>query len=106
MGSGSEFERDLPFGVFVDALDDYVASQMLDTEGATDREWLQDLAGVLPASRRGNKPVAGGAPRPHPPPPPPSGGGPPPPPPGRGPPVFLLGGLPWGDPPSGGAVAS
>src|SRR4051794_21477258 len=57
-GSASEFERDLPFGVFVDALDDYVASQMLDTEGATDREWLQDLAGVLPASRRGNKPVA------------------------------------------------
>src|SRR4051794_5939656 len=57
-GSASEFERDLPFGVLVDALDDYVASQMLDAEEATGREWLQDLAGVLPASRRGNKPVA------------------------------------------------
>src|SRR3954454_10804264 len=57
-GSGSEFERDLPFGVFLDALDDYVASQMLDAEGATDREWLRDLAGVLPASRRGEEPAA------------------------------------------------
>src|SRR3954447_22735915 len=56
MGSGSEFERDLPFGVFVDALDDYVASQMLDIEGATNREWLPDLAGVLPALRRGDQP--------------------------------------------------
>src|SRR4051812_3769562 len=57
-GSASEFERDLPFGVFLDALDDYVASQMLDAEGATDREWLRDLAGVLPASRRGEEPAA------------------------------------------------
>src|SRR3954465_849496 len=60
-GSASEFERDLPFGVFVDALDDYVASQMLDTEGATDREWLPDLAGGLPALGRGKLPRAAAA---------------------------------------------
>src|SRR3954464_7406197 len=57
-GSVSEFERDLPFGVFLDALDDYVASQMLDADGATDREWLRDLAGVLPALGRGKEPAA------------------------------------------------
>src|SRR4051794_41843317 len=102
MGSGSEFERDLPFGVFVDALDDYVASQMLDTEGATDREWLQDLAGVLPASRRGNKPVAVAAPRPHPPPAPRSGRGPLPLLAGRGPPLLGLHQLPWRGPPPAG----
>ena len=56
MGSGSEFERDLPFGVFVDALDDYVASQMLDAD-ETDEEWLSDLAGVLPALQRGDRSV-------------------------------------------------
>ena len=56
MGSGSEFERDLPFGVFVDALDDYVASQMLDAD-ETDGEWLSDLAGVLPALQRGDRSV-------------------------------------------------
>ena len=28
-GTGAEFERDLPYGVWVDALDDYVASQEL-----------------------------------------------------------------------------
>ena len=56
MGSGSEFERDLPFGVFVDALDDFVASQVLDTD-ETDGEWLSNLAGVLPALRRGDRSV-------------------------------------------------
>ena len=44
-GSGSEFERDLPFGVWVDALDAYVASQELDDDA------LADLAGVLPSLR-------------------------------------------------------
>ena len=43
-GSAAEFERDLPYGVWVDALDAYVASQELDAE-------LADLAGVLPSLR-------------------------------------------------------
>ncbi len=34
-GSAAEFERDLPFGVWVDALDPYVASQHLDAEPLT-----------------------------------------------------------------------
>jgi ATP/maltotriose-dependent transcriptional regulator MalT len=52
-GSAAEFERDLPFGVWVDALDAYVASQDLDARDDVDPELLGDLAGVLP-SLRGN----------------------------------------------------
>ena len=44
-GAAAEFERDLPFGVWVDALDAYVASQDLDPDV------LGDLVGVLPSLR-------------------------------------------------------
>ncbi len=46
-GSAAEFEQDLPFGVWVDALDAYVASQDLDPDV------LGDLVGVLPSLRGG-----------------------------------------------------
>ena len=52
-GSAAEFERDLPFGVWVDALDAYVASQDLVAREDVDREWLADLSGVLPSLRGG-----------------------------------------------------
>jgi DNA-binding CsgD family transcriptional regulator len=52
-GSGSEFENDFPFGVWVDALDAYVASQELDTHGLVEEALISDLAGVLPSLRRG-----------------------------------------------------
>ena len=51
-GSGSEFESDFPFGVWVDALDAYVASQELHTDGSLEEGLLSDLAGVLPSLRR------------------------------------------------------
>ena len=47
----AEFERDLPFGVWVDALDAYVASQELAAREDADPDLLADLAGVLPALR-------------------------------------------------------
>ncbi len=50
-GSGAEFERDLPFGVWVDALDAYVSSQELAAREDADPDLLADLAGVLPALR-------------------------------------------------------
>src|SRR5262249_10211878 len=48
-GSGSELERDLPFSVFVDALDEYVES--LDQGGLTtlDDDVQAELAHVLPS---------------------------------------------------------
>ena len=53
-GSAAEFERDLPFGVWVDALDAYVASQELDAATCS-----RDLAGVLPSLRGdGARPAA------------------------------------------------
>jgi ATP/maltotriose-dependent transcriptional regulator MalT len=51
-GSGSEFESDFPFGVWVDALDAYVASQELHTDGSLDEGLFSDLAGLLPSLRR------------------------------------------------------
>jgi DNA-binding CsgD family transcriptional regulator/tetratricopeptide (TPR) repeat protein len=46
-GAGAEFERDLPYGVWVDALDDYVASQDL----ALSDDAAHELARVLPSLR-------------------------------------------------------
>ena len=59
-GSAAEFERDLPFGVWVDALDAYVASQDLDTRGDLDAQLLHDLAGVLPSLKRNGTGTADG----------------------------------------------
>jgi ATP/maltotriose-dependent transcriptional regulator MalT len=54
-GAGAEFERGLPYGVWVDALDDYVASQEL----ALPADVSHELARVLPALRddSGDEPV-------------------------------------------------
>src|SRR4051794_35710483 len=48
-GTGAEFERDLPYGVWVDALDDYVASQDL----ALGADVVGELSRVLPSVRSG-----------------------------------------------------
>jgi DNA-binding CsgD family transcriptional regulator/tetratricopeptide (TPR) repeat protein len=55
-GSATEFERDLPFSVWVDALDAYVASQELDLETAWDSESVSELAGVVPSLRTAGTP--------------------------------------------------
>ena len=59
-GSAAEFERDLPFGVWVDALDAYVASQDLDARENLDAQLLDDLARVLPSLNRDGATAAGG----------------------------------------------
>ena len=48
-GSATEFERDLPFSVWVDALDAYVASQELDLDEAWNADLVDELAGVIPS---------------------------------------------------------
>jgi DNA-binding NarL/FixJ family response regulator/tetratricopeptide (TPR) repeat protein len=50
-GSAAEFERELPFSVWVDALDAYVASQDLTARAAYDAELTRELGAVLPACR-------------------------------------------------------
>jgi DNA-binding NarL/FixJ family response regulator len=53
-GAAAEFERDLPFSVFVDALDAYVTSQELGEQGALDPDLEQELGQVLPSLRGAN----------------------------------------------------
>jgi ATP/maltotriose-dependent transcriptional regulator MalT len=48
-GSASEIEHDLPFSVFVDALDDYVAGLQAATLAALDDEVQAELAHVFPS---------------------------------------------------------
>jgi len=48
-GSATELERDLPFSVFVDALDDYLAGLPPATLAALDDEVLAELAHVFPS---------------------------------------------------------
>jgi DNA-binding NarL/FixJ family response regulator/tetratricopeptide (TPR) repeat protein len=55
-GSATEFERDLPFSVWVDALDAYVASQELNLESVWESESASELAGVLPSLRSAGAP--------------------------------------------------
>jgi DNA-binding NarL/FixJ family response regulator len=50
-GAAAEFERDLPFGVFVDALDAYVASQELSEHREWDTDLERELGRVLPSLR-------------------------------------------------------
>jgi ATP/maltotriose-dependent transcriptional regulator MalT len=50
-GSAAEFERDLPYGVWVEALDAYVASQELAARDGYEADVLGDAAGVLPSLR-------------------------------------------------------
>src|SRR5919109_1125274 len=50
-GTAAEFERDLPFSVFVDALDAYVASQDLSEHEDWDADLERELGQVLPSLR-------------------------------------------------------
>jgi DNA-binding CsgD family transcriptional regulator/tetratricopeptide (TPR) repeat protein len=56
-GSATEFERDLPFSVWVDALDAYVASLELGLADTWSAELLEELAAIIPSVRL---PGAGG----------------------------------------------
>ena len=51
-GSATEFERDRPFSVWVDALDAYVASLELDLDGMWSAELVDELAEIIPSVRR------------------------------------------------------
>ena len=51
-GSATEFERDLPFSVWVDALDAYVASQELELDEMWSADLAEELGGILPALRQ------------------------------------------------------
>jgi len=51
-GSATEFERDLPFGVWADALDAYVASQELELGESWTAENARELDDILPSLRR------------------------------------------------------
>jgi DNA-binding CsgD family transcriptional regulator len=53
-GSATEFERDVPFSVWVDALDAYVASQELSLHRAWDAEAVGELAEIVPSLRSGD----------------------------------------------------
>ena len=53
-GAAAEFEQDLPFSVFVDALDAYVTSQELGEHGALDPDLERELGQVLPSLRDGD----------------------------------------------------
>jgi ATP/maltotriose-dependent transcriptional regulator MalT len=53
-GAAAEFERDVPFSVFVDALDAYVTSQGLGEQGALDPDFERELGQVLPSLRGAN----------------------------------------------------
>ena len=50
-GTAAEFERDLPFSVFVDALDAYVVSQELSEHERWDADLERELGRVLPSLR-------------------------------------------------------
>ena len=50
-GVAAEFERDLPFSVWTDALDAYVASQALDLEALGPLDVVLELGEVLPSLR-------------------------------------------------------
>ena len=50
-GTAAEFERDVPFSVFVDALDAYVASHDLSDQRGWDPDLVNELEAVLPSVR-------------------------------------------------------
>ncbi len=53
-GAAAEFESEMPFSVWVDALDSYVVSQDLAAQEAWDEELAAELGQVLPSLRRSN----------------------------------------------------
>ena len=50
-GVAAEFERDLPFSVWTDALDAHVASQALDLEAVGPPDVVLELGEILPSLR-------------------------------------------------------
>ncbi len=50
-GSATEFERDLPFSAWVDALDAYVASQEVDLDETWSAELVDEVAEIIPSVR-------------------------------------------------------
>ena len=58
-GSASELERELPFWVFVDALDEYLEALEPRGRNALDEDVLRDLGGVFPALSDGAQPAQG-----------------------------------------------
>ena len=58
-GSASELERELPFWVFVDALDEYLEALEPRRRKVLDEEILSDLGGVFPALSDGAEPAQG-----------------------------------------------
>ena len=58
-GSASELERELPFWIFVDALDEYLESLEPRRLGALDDEVVADLGGIFPALSDGARPATG-----------------------------------------------
>jgi predicted ATPase len=60
-GSASEFERDLPFWVFLDALDDFVGGLQPRALAGLDADVKADAGGVFTSlAADGNRPAAGG----------------------------------------------
>ena len=59
VGRGAEFERDLPFGVWVDALDDHVAALGEDHLAALIGDRVAELARVLPSAAAAEAPLGG-----------------------------------------------
>jgi DNA-binding CsgD family transcriptional regulator/tetratricopeptide (TPR) repeat protein len=51
-GSATEFERELPFGPWVDALDAFVAAQELDLEDVWEAELVLEIGEIIPSLRR------------------------------------------------------
>ena len=58
-GSASELERELPFWIFVDALDEYLEALEPRRRGGLDEELLADLAAVFPSLADGAEPAKG-----------------------------------------------
>ena len=58
-GSATEFERDQPFSVWVDALDAYVASQELGLADAWETELVDELAAIVPSVKRKGRSALG-----------------------------------------------
>src|SRR5262245_305266 len=59
VGSASELERDLPFWIFVDALDEYLEALEPRRLGALDDELLADIAPIFPSLGNGAEPSQG-----------------------------------------------
>ena len=54
-GAATEFERELPFGVWTDAMDAYVASQELDLHEHWSAELVAELGEIVPSSQRASR---------------------------------------------------